>query len=59
MHPVIQHNLMQARQHDKLRSAARQRLAAQARAARQARDDGAAATPRRRVLRLVWRSLPA
>jgi hypothetical protein len=59
MHPAIQYELMQARQHDLMRSAARQRLAAQAQAARRARDSGAAVAPRRRVLRLVWRLLPA
>jgi hypothetical protein len=59
MHPAIHYELMQARQHDQLRSAARQRLAAQAQAARRARANGAAAVPRRRVLRLVWRLLPA
>jgi hypothetical protein len=59
MHPALQYELMQARQHDLLRSAARQRLAAQAQAARRARDNGVAVAPRRRVLRLVWRLLPA
>ena len=59
MHPAIKHELMQARQHDLLRSAARQRLAAHAKAARRARDNGAADAPRRRVLRLVRRLLPA
>lgn len=58
MHPEIQYDLMLARQQDQLRSAARHRLAAQAQAARRARDNGAAAAPRRRVLRLVWRLLP-
>jgi hypothetical protein len=59
MHPAIQQELMQARQQDQLRSAARQRLAAQAQAARRARGNGAAVAPRRRVLRLVRRLLPA
>jgi hypothetical protein len=59
MHPVLEHDLMQARQHDTMRSAARQRLAAQAATARLARRDQAAAAPRRRVLRRVWRLLPA
>jgi hypothetical protein len=59
MHPALQYELMQARQHDQLRSAARQRLAAQARAASRTRGDGAAVAPRHRVLRLVWRLLPA
>ncbi len=64
MHPALQHDLMQARQHDLLRSAAQQRLAAQTRAAqvktaRLARRDDAAGGPRRRVLQLVWRLLPS
>jgi len=59
MHPALRYDLMQSRQHDKLRSAARQRLAVQLQAARRARDNGAAAEPRRRVLRLMWRLLPA
>jgi hypothetical protein len=59
MHPALQYELTQARQHDQLRSAARQALAAQARAARRTRDSGAAVAPRRRALRLVWRLLPA
>lgn len=59
MHPTLQHDLMQARQQDKLRSAARKRLAARARPARQTRADGAAVEPPRgRVRRLVWRLLP-
>lgn len=59
MHPTIEHNLMQARQHDTLRSAARQRLAAQARTARRERHDCTAAAPRRGARRLVWRLLPS
>lgn len=59
MHPALEYDLMQARQHDTMRSAAQQRLAAQARAARLARRDQTAAAPRRRMLRRVWRLLPA
>jgi hypothetical protein len=61
MHPAIQYELMQARHHDLMRSAARDRLAAQAKAARvqAARRDNGTVAPRRRVLRLVWRLLPA
>jgi hypothetical protein len=59
MHPAFQYELMQARQHDLLRSAAQQRLAAQARTARRERRDHTAAAPRRRVLHLVWRLLPS
>ena len=59
MYPALQYDLMQARQHDLLQSAARQRVAAQARAARRpCRDRTAAALPRR-VLHLVWRLLPS
>lgn len=63
MHPAPQY-LMQARHHDRLRSAAQQRLAAQAKAAhvqaaRRARHDGAAVTPRRHVWQLIWRPRPA
>jgi hypothetical protein len=56
MHPAMHYDLMQARRHDMLRSAAQQQLAAQAKTARR---DRTATTPRRRVLRLVWRLLPA
>jgi hypothetical protein len=56
MHPVFQYKLMQAKQHDARRSAAQQRLAAQARAARR---DHASPVPPRRMRRLVWRLLPA
>jgi len=59
MHPALQYDMVQARQHELLRSAARQRLAADARTARQPRQDRAAATPRRRVLHLVLRLLPS
>jgi hypothetical protein len=60
MHPALKYELIQARQHDLMRSAAGQRLAAQAQAARRSSDNGpAVAAPRRRVLRLVWRLLPA
>jgi len=59
MHPALQYDMMQARQHDLLRSAARQRAAAQARTARLPRRDRTAVAPRRRVLRLVWRLLPS
>jgi hypothetical protein len=63
MHPATQY-LMQARHHDRLRSAARQRLAAhvkaaQVQAARRARRDGAAVAPGLRVLQLVRRLLAA
>jgi len=51
--------MMQARQHDLLRSAARQRAAAQARTARLPRRDRTAAASPRRVLHLVWRLLPS
>jgi hypothetical protein len=50
---------MQARQQDRLRSAAQDRQAAQAKAARPARRDQHGTVPRRRVLRLVWRLLPS
>ncbi len=59
MHPALQYDLMQARQHDLLPSAAQQRLAAQARTTRLARRDHTAAAPRRRVLRPAWRLLLA
>ena len=59
MHPVLHYELMQARQHDLMREAGQQRLAAQAAAARPARRDNQAAAPPRRVLRLVSRLLPA
>jgi hypothetical protein len=59
MHPAFHYDLMQAKQHDRLRSAAQQRLAAQARTARRERRDHTVAAPRRRVLHLVWRLLPS
>lgn len=59
MHPALRYDLMQTRQHDMLQSAARQRLAAQARTARLPRRDRTATAPRRRVLHLVWRLLPS
>lgn len=58
MHPTLERQVMQARQNDKMRSAAEQRMAAQARNVRRARRDQTAAEPRRRVRRLVWRLLP-
>jgi hypothetical protein len=59
MNPAIQYELMQAKQHDIARSAARRHVVAQAREARQPRRDRTAATPRRRALHLVWRLLPS
>ena len=59
MHPALQYDMTQAIHRDMLRSAARQRVAAQARAARQPRRDRTAAAPRRHVLHLVWRLLPS
>lgn len=59
MHPALHYDLMQARQHDLLRSAAQERAAAQARTAGLPRRDRTAAAPRRRVLRLAWRLLPS
>jgi hypothetical protein len=59
MHPALQHDLMQARQRDLLRSAAQQRLAVQARAARLPRRGRKAAAPRWRLPRLAWRLLPS
>jgi len=58
MHPTLQYDLMQTRQRDRLRAADQRRLAAQAATARQPRRHGAAAAPRRRVQRLVWRLIP-
>jgi hypothetical protein len=58
MHPSVQYDLMQARQQDLQRSAAQQRVAAQAKAARRPRPDRKADAPRRRLPRLVWRLLP-
>ena len=57
MHPGFQYDMTQARHQDHLRSAARRRPAAQARAARRARVDGATAAPPGRVLRLLSRLL--
>ena len=59
MHPSVQYDMMQARQHDLRQSAARQRLAAEARTTRLPRRDHTPAAPRRRVLHLVWRLLPS
>ena len=64
MHPAFHTDMAHARQHDLMRSAAQQRLAAQVKAAhvqeaRRARQADAAAAPRRRVLQLIWRLLPA
>ena len=64
MRPTFHDDLMQARQHDMLRSAAQQRLAAQVKAvhvqaARAAREADAPAAPRRGVLWLVRRLRPA
>lgn len=64
MHPAIHYDVMQARQDDLMRSAARHRLAAQAKAAKaqtacRTRGDDVAAAPERRVRRLIWRLLPA
>jgi len=50
MHPALGYDLMQARQHDRLRSAAQRRLAAQAKAAHHPRRDRAPIAPRLRVL---------
>ena len=56
----VHEQLMQARHGDRLRSAAHKRLAEQVKAARpDRRRHTAAATPRRRVLRLLLRRLPA
>jgi hypothetical protein len=64
MHPAIHYDVMQARQHDLMHSAAQHRLAAQAKAAkaqtaRRTRRDDVATAPGRRVRRLIWRLLPA
>ncbi len=63
MHSAAHCDLMQARHHDLMRSAAQQRLAAQVKAskphtARRAHRDDAATAPGR-ALRLIWRLLPA
>ena len=59
MHPALQYGLMQARQHDLVRSAAQQHVAAQVRTARLSRPDRTPAPSRRRVLHLVSRLLPS
>jgi len=64
MHPAIHYEVMQARQHDLMNSAAQHRLAAQAKAAtaptaRRRRRDDVATAPGRCVRRLIWRLLPA
>jgi len=63
MHPAINCDATQARRHDLMRSAAQDRLAAQAKAAkaqtaRRARRDDVVAARGRRVLRRIWRLLP-
>ena len=64
MHPAIHYDVMQARHHDLMNSAAQHRLAAQAKAAkaqtaRRARRDDVVAAPGRRVLQRIRRLLPA
>jgi len=61
MHPAIHYDVMQARHHDLMRSAAQQRFAAQAKAAKAqtARRDDVVAAPGRRVLQRIRRLLPA
>jgi hypothetical protein len=64
MHPAIHYDVMQARHHDLMRSAAQHRLAVQAKAAkaqaaRRTRRDDVIPAPRRRVLQFIWRLLPA
>jgi hypothetical protein len=61
MNSALHYELMQARHHDLMKSAAQDRLAAQAKAARvqAARRGNGTVAPRRRVLQLVWRLLPA
>ena len=64
MHPPLHYDVMQARHHDLMRSAAQHRLAAEAKAAkaqtaRRVRRDDVAAAPGRRVLQLIGRLLPA
>jgi hypothetical protein len=60
MNSALHYELMQARHHDLMKSAAQDRLAAQAKAARvqAARSANGTVAPRRRVLQLVWRLLP-
>jgi hypothetical protein len=57
--PALQYDMMQAKRHDLMESAARQRRAAEARTARLPRRDHTTAAPRRGVLHLVWRLLPS
>jgi hypothetical protein len=59
MHPALHHDLMQTRHHDLVRAAEQRRLAAQAVTSRRASRDDTAVAPPRRMLRLVWRLLPA
>jgi hypothetical protein len=59
MHPALQYDMMQVKRQDLMQSAARQRIAAEARTAGLPRRDHTAAAPRRRVLHLVWRLLPS
>jgi hypothetical protein len=64
MHSALQYELMQARHHDLMRSAAQHRLAAQVKAAKAqtsgpARRNDTVAAPGRRVLQRIWRLLPA
>ena len=63
MRPGIHYDATQARNHDLMGSAAQDRLAAQAKAAkaqtaRRARRDDVVAARGRRVLRRIWRLLP-
>ena len=59
MNPSVQYDLMQTCHRDRMRAVDQQRLAAQAGTARKPRRNGAAAAPRRRVLRAVLRLLPS
>jgi hypothetical protein len=59
MHPALQYNMMQVKRQDLMQSAARQRLAAEARTGGSPRRDHSTAAPRRRMLHLVWRLLPS
>jgi len=63
MHPAVNYDMMQARRHDLMRSAAQYRLAAQAKAAkartaRRAPRDDVVAAPGRHVLQRIRRLLP-
>jgi len=64
MHPAIHYDVIQARRHDLMRSAAQDRLAAQVKAAKaqtapRTRRGDTVAAPGRRVLQRIWRLLPA